>query len=281
MDRLPFGVAGLDGMIGGGAPAGSVVLLAGDAGAGAREFLYTAGIMNGLAEEDESQFDLHYGEINDDARLAEEIHYVSLTSSESQVREEMQFVMEDELVSAGAEPIRFVDLSPEYFNASPVPHGWYAEATSDIEALGQRRQRKSVFSALGDYLDEHAHGNLVLLDSLTDLVSLVRDEEGDFDWSDLALLLAGLEKASYRWRGLVLPIVNKETLSTAELGMLMEASDGTLVFEWEAGGSERARTLVVRQFRGVLSQLESENIVRFETEIGDSGFDISDVRKIR
>jgi hypothetical protein len=52
-------------------------------------------------------------------------------------------------------------------------------------------------------------------------------------------------------------------------------------FSWESGGSTRARTLVVKQFRGVLSQIEEENIVQFETELGEAGFDISDVRKIR
>jgi hypothetical protein len=61
----------------------------------------------------------------------------------------------------------------------------------------------------------------------------------------------------------------------------MDAVDGTLLFEWESGGSRRARTMVVQEFRGVLSRLESENIVRFETEIRDGGLDVSDVRKIR
>jgi hypothetical protein len=61
----------------------------------------------------------------------------------------------------------------------------------------------------------------------------------------------------------------------------MDSCSGTLRFQWESGGSTRARTLVVKQFRGVLSQIESENIVQFETELGDAGFDISDVRKIR
>ena len=281
MDRIPFGVSRLDRMIDGGAPAGSVVLLAGDAGAGAREFMYTAGIMSGLAEGGPEHFDMHYGDLDPEARLPDEVHYVSMTTGESQVREEMQFVMEDELVDAGAEPIQFVDLSPEYFQLSPVPHDWYADQPTNIESLGQRRNQRSAFDALGDYLDANAEGNLVLFDSVTDLVSLVRDSGGDFDWADLTMLLQGLEKAAYRWRGLVLPIVNKETLTDQELGMLMEACDGTLLFEWETGGSERARTLVVRQFRGVLSQLEAENIVQFEAEIGDAGYDISSVRKIR
>ncbi|MEF8756830.1 MAG: HTR-like protein [Halobacteriales archaeon] len=281
MARIPFGVSRLDQLISGGAPAGSVVLLAGDAGAGAREFLYTTGIMNGLADADADLFSLHYGDLDDAARRPEEIHYVSVTATEPQVREEMGYVMEDQLVEAGAAPIRFTDLSTEYFRLSPVPRGWYTEQVTDLQALGERRSVDSAFGALGDYLDDHASGNLVLIDSLTDFVSLVRDREREFGWSDLALLLQGLKKASHRWRGLVLPLVNKETLSTAELGMLMEASDGTLLFEWESGGSERARTLIVRQFRGVLSQLEADNIVRFETEIGDAGFDVSDVRKIR
>ena len=50
MDRIPFGIRRLDTTIGGGAPPGSVVLLSGDAGAGAREFMYTSAVMNGLAE---------------------------------------------------------------------------------------------------------------------------------------------------------------------------------------------------------------------------------------
>ncbi len=80
---------------------------------------------------------------------------------------------------------------------------------------------------------------------------------------------------------MVLLLVNADTLTPTQLGRLKEAADGTLRFEWESGGSERARTLVVEQFRSVLSRLEDENVARFETEIHDAGFDISNVRKIR
>ncbi|ESS12608.1 MAG: hypothetical protein A07HR60_00712 [uncultured archaeon A07HR60] len=61
----------------------------------------------------------------------------------------------------------------------------------------------------------------------------------------------------------------------------MAGVNGTFEFSWESGGSQRARTMVVREFGGVLSRLEDENIVRFETEVLDTGFDISDIRKIR
>lgn len=281
MDRIPFGISRLDDIIGGGAPGGSVVLLAGESGAGAREFLYTSGVVNGLAVGGhEDRYGLHYGDLEERAGDPEGIHYVSLTSAEEQVRDEMRFVMDETLVEAGTDAIEFTDLSPEYFQLSPVPRGWYAEETASIEALGDRRDHGTALDALGDYLDEHAQGNLVLLDSVTDIIGLVRGSS-DFDWSDLTLLMHGLEKASHQWGGLILLLVNTDTLTDEELGILMDASDGTLLFEWAAGGSERARTMVVRQFRGVLSQLEAENIVRFETEVGEDGLDISDVRKIR
>ena len=59
MSSVPFGVARLDSILGGGAPPGSVVLLAGESGAGAREFLYTSAAMNALARTDRELFDLY------------------------------------------------------------------------------------------------------------------------------------------------------------------------------------------------------------------------------
>jgi archaellum biogenesis ATPase FlaH len=281
MERIPFGISRLDDIIGGGAPAGSVVLLATESGAGGREMLHTSAVVNGLAIGGQRDaYELHYGDLDERAGDPEEVHYVSLTAQEAQVREEMRFVLEEELVGKAAESIQFADLSPEYFQLSPVPREWYAEEATTIEALGERRERGTALDGLGDYLDAHARGNLVLLDSVTDVVGLVRGSS-EYDWSDLVLLLQGLKKASYRWGGLILMLVNTDTLTDQELGTLSDSCDGTLQFEWAAGGSERARTMVVQEFRGVLSQLEAENIVRFETEIDEDGLDISDVRKIR
>lgn len=90
----------------------------------------------------------------------------------------------------------------------------------------------------------------------------------------------GLEKASYQWGGLILVLVSTEALSNTELGVLKGATGGTLLFQWESGGSKRARTMVVQEFRGVLSRLETENIVN-SRRISTSGLDVSDIRKIR
>ena len=277
MARIPFGVERLDEVVGGGAPPGSVVLLVGEGGAGAREFLYTSAAMNGLAHTDPDLFELYYGESVPET-VPPEVHYVSFTTGEEYIEREMANTMADEVVESALPAVTVRDLSPEYFQLSPVPRSWYAGETQTIADLGQTEGRESVLSALGTYLSDHAAENLVLIDSVTDLVAGVSDE---MRWNDVAMVMKGLEKAANSWGGLILLLVNRETLTDTELGSLEDAASGTFEFEWESGGSKRARTMVVKEFRGVLSRLEQENIVQFETEIGESGFDISDVRKIR
>jgi KaiC/GvpD/RAD55 family RecA-like ATPase len=280
MERVPFGIERFDTTIGGGAPRGSVVLLSGEAGAGAREFMFTTAVMNGLAQTDHDLFDLHYGDITANASLPGAIHYISFTAGEDQLRNEIGMAMGEEIATAGLDTTQFSSLSKNYFHTSPVPRSWYAGDIEDITSLRKRHEdRQSILSALGDLLNEYAHENLVIIDSLSDLVSTV-DDEG-LSWSDVSYLVKGLAKASHHWSGLILLHVNRETLTATQHGQLIDACSGTLRFEWESGGSTRARTLVVKSFQGVLSQIEAENIVKFETDLGDAGFDISDVRKIR
>jgi KaiC/GvpD/RAD55 family RecA-like ATPase len=278
MSSVPFGVARFDSLLDGGAPPGSVVLLAGESGAGAREFLYTSAAMNALARTDEELFDLYYGDTRGDAAVPPEVHYLSFTAGEASITREMRYTMVDEIVDAAVDGIDFRDLSPEFFQLSPIPREWYEGETTTITDLGDRDRYDDVLTAFGDYLTEHAAGNLVCIDSVTDLVSVVSD---DLEWSDIAMVMKGLKKAAYRWQGLLLVLVNVDSLTEQEFGTLMDAAGGTLQFAWESGGSKRARTMFVREFRGVLSQIEAENIVRFETEVHDGGLDISDVRKIR
>jgi len=278
MERLPFGVARIDNILQGGAPPGSTLLLAGESGAAARTFAQTSAAMNVLDEADPDLFDLYYGDLPANAETPPEVHYLSFTSDREEIAREMGHTMDRDIVDAVRDEIAFRDFSPEYFQLSPIPREWYMGEATTISDLGKRQTTDDVLSALGDYLSEHAPGNLVVIDSISDLVGATGE---DIEWSDVTTLLRGLTKASHSWDGLILLLVNIDSLTDTQYGQLMDASEGTFEFVWESGGSQRGRTMVVRQFRGVLSQLEEENIVRFETEIHEGGFDISDVRKIR
>lgn len=280
MERIPFGIQRLDSTIDGGAPRGSVVLLSGEAGAGAREFMYTTAIMNGLAKNEDDLFDLHYGDVASNAALPDSIHYISFTHDKDQLAAEIDMSMDEEVSRRGLGPINFVSLTHNYFHKSPVPRNWYAEETTDITSLRKRHEdREELMTSLGDTVSRRAPGSLVIIDSFSDLVAAAGG--GDVEWSDINFLAKGLSKAAHDWGALILIHVNFETLSETQHGQLVDDCSGTLRFQWETGGSNRARTLVVKNFRGVLSQIEAENIVKFETDLGDAGFDISDVRKIR
>lgn len=279
MDRIPFGIRQLDTIVKGGAPMGSVVLLAGEAGAGSREFIHTSALVNALGTgDDDDLYDQYYGDPAAEAVQPEEVHYVSFTANSGELADEMRLAMDDDVVDDGLELVEFHDMSERYFHVSPVPRDWYAEQTTDIRDLRQRNEREDLLGSLGSKLSEVASNNLIVIDSLSDLVAA---QGVELSWSDISFLVKGLQKAAHSWNGLILVHLNHETLSSTQFGQLSEAVDGTMCFEWESGGSTRARTLVVKQFRGVLSQIEAEDIVRFETDIGDAGFDISDVRKIR
>jgi archaellum biogenesis ATPase FlaH len=280
MSRIPFGIRQLDTTIDGGAPPGSVVLLAGEGGAGSREFMHTSAMLNALATGDEELHDLYYGDLAANAAPPEEVHYVSFTTSESRFTEEVAITMDDEIVEAGIDGVEYHDLSEQYFHRSPIPREWYAEKTGSITDLRARQERDDILGTLGDLLAEHATGNLVIIDSITDLVSTSGSGQ-QLSWSDIAFLAKGLQKGAGSWNGLILAHVNSNTVTETEYGQLVDGVAGTLEFQWASGGSTRARTLVVKQFRGVLSQIADEDIVQFETEINDDGFDISDVRKIR
>jgi len=278
MALLPFGVERLDSVLGGGAPPGNSVLVAGESGAGGREFAYTSAAMNALSLADPELFDLYYGELDEGAERPEAVHYISLSAGEGYVERELRYVMADEIVDAVVDEIQFQDFSEEYFQLSSIPREWYVGEATSLRDLSGGENREEVLSAVGEYLSDNAQGNVIVLDSLTELVDAAG---GEIDWDDVAMLARGLGKAAHSWGCLLLAIVNVETLTEIQYGQLMDASGGTLEFRWESGGSQRARTMVVREFRGILSQLESENIVQFETEIHDGGLDISDVRKIR
>ncbi|WP_313694427.1 RAD55 family ATPase [Halorarum halobium] len=278
MARMPFGVAQLDSVLGGGSPKGNAVLVAGESGAGAREFAYTSAAMNALATTDADLFDLYYGDLDGDAVPPEEVHYISFTAGGEYVERELRFTMADEIVDSAVEAVEFTDFAPEYFQLSSIPPEWYLGETTSLRDLGRGQNRDGVLTALGEYLTDNAPGNLVVIDSVTDLIGA---GGGEIGWEDVAMLVRGLGKAAHSWGGLLLVVANTDTIDDRQLGQLVDGSGGTFQFSWESGGSQRARTMVVREFRGVLSQLEAENIVRFETEIHDGGLDISDVRKIR
>ena len=276
MERIPFGISRLDTTLSGGAPRGSVVLLTGEAGAGGREFMYTSAVMNGTAQTDPELFELHYGQRARNTALPEEIHYLSFTDNYAQFEQELELSMETELARAGLERIEFKSLADSYFRTSAVPREWYVdESTSRGTYPGEQQ---NIVNLTGDILNERAPDNLVVIDSLSDLVSATGEQ---LEWADIVYFVKGLRRVAHEWGGLILLHVDHDTLTETEQGQLVNSCSGALRFKWSTGGNVLARTLMLKSFRGILSQIDEDDLVELESELGGSGFTVSDVRKIR
>ncbi|MDY7080914.1 MAG: HTR-like protein [Halobacteria archaeon] len=277
--KIPLGIPTLDSMFNGGVPSGSSILLSSDVGAGASEFAYTSAAMVSMARHDPELFSIYHDRGDTDGDLPEEVHYVSFVRGEDDVQMELESVLNDDMYGVFTDNMVFKDFSREYFHNTVVPRSWVEEDVLSLESLGSagNGDDENVLSAFADYLDEHASNNLVIIDSLTELV---RATKGKIEWGDLLVLLSGLQRACKSWNGLIYALVNKDTLEERKHQEIASIFDGIIHFNWEEGEMERQRTMHVGSFRGIMSELSEKENDKFETAVTGEGFEISSIRKI-
>lgn len=216
MKRFPFGVADLDSAVGGGVFKGNLVLLEGESGAGARQLLHTSAVMNSLYGTDPDLFALLYGNVHPQAEIPREVHYVSFTSGIDEIRDDLKHTMEEEMVEKGVRGIQFQTFANEYFKlGSPRSRteGPENAAGNDAESLLREDEESILYTgkleeqeeALGGseglvgmfgaealielfqrYVRKNLQGNLLIVDSLTDLILASKEE---VNWSDVVAMV--------------------------------------------------------------------------------------------
>ncbi|HMK46163.1 MAG TPA: ATPase domain-containing protein, partial [Methanocella sp.] len=161
-NKIPTGISSFDPMIKGGFPAGALVLLLGEVGAGSQEFTYTSVLMLSQMKADGIQ--LKHG-----LKLPERVVYISFTKS----RENVFNSLATYRIANQADIRRsmtFIDLSGTYFAKSHVPLHWTTDDAVTLKNMGMPQKTKSLIETLIETLEAHAPGNLVIIDSLTDLL---------------------------------------------------------------------------------------------------------------
>ncbi len=276
LSRIPTGIESLDYILQGGLPSGSLVLLLGELGSGDFEFAITSCVrlLTGTANG------------NTKAMLPGKVIYISITRSETDIMKEIAFSFPDFYESLQKsireQRFEFKDFSESYFVDSFIPASWLSssETASSIESLKWNKEKNNLIDALIGYLDKNAKESLVIIDSLTALAQYCLER---IDWSDMILFLRGLQRASKNWEGLIYAILNDGIFENREQEEIMECMDGVFVFDWEKlGPTQRNRIMYLKKFRGLLTGMEQENIVNFETQITpQKGFEVSNIKRIR
>lgn len=263
--RVPTGIADFDQMSGG-FPAGSVVLLLGDSGAGHQEFALTSAAHLMFHFDEERLYRFYVPLDRPNQVFPRGVGYVSLTRSREQVLQEVDGSFEPVYKEVLDRHLQFQDLSPSYFADTVVPSSWAAIGDQGLLAASQSGGTfgDGPLAALAGAIEATGRSNLVVVDSLTDL--LVRR---GVETSDLLTLLKGLRRRAKRWDGLVYLLLTRGVTSTDTEQALVDSVDAVLTFSWSQNPlrSSRQRTLLVTKSMPVLSHVPHEHQGRFVVRI--------------
>jgi len=263
--RVPTGVPDFD-YLTGGVPSGSVILLWGEAGAGHQEFALTSAAHLMLHYDFPRLHEFYLGSAKGPFLYPEGVVYVSTSRSKAQVLDEVKGSFEATYGEVLGRHLTFIDLSREYFQDTVVPSAWAAVPSP---LLGARSPTPGAdagpLRALADGIDQAAGRQLVIIDSLTDL--LVRR---GVEASDLLTLLKGLRRRAKEWNAIVYLILSQGVAPNAVEQAVIDSVDGVLHFSWTTSPSHshRQRTMLIEKFMPVLSRVPAEYHGRFVIRIG-------------
>lgn len=269
LPRIPTGVPDFD-YLTGGLPAGSVVLLLGEAGAGHQEFALTSAVHLMLYYDEPTLHQFYLGSAKGPFVYPEGVAVVSVSRSREQVLTEVRESFHGFYPDVLMRHLVFHDLSPSYFRDTVVPSAWSSLPGALLGgAPAAASSPDGPVRALADALDSCGAHNVVIVDSLTDL--LVRD---GIDPKDLLTLLKGLRRRAKEWNGLVYLLLSEGVAPAATEQAVIDSVDGVLHFRWAASPnhSHRARAMLIEKFMPVLSRLPAEHhgtfVIRINSENG-------------
>lgn len=262
--RIPSGIADFD-QVSGGFPAGSVVLLLGETGAGHQEFALTSAT-HLMFHYDEQQLHRFYLAVDrENYRFPRSVAYVSLTRSREQVLQELSASFDELYRNVFERHLTFLDLSGAYFADTIVPTAWSAPTGGLLASVsGSRSSTDSVLTALASSVEQGGPDNVLIVDSLTDLLA-----RPGVAVAELLALVKGLRRRAKSWNGVVYLLLSHGVASADTEQALADSVDAVLSFSWNQSPtrSTRQRTLLVAKSMPVLTHVPHEHQGRFVIRI--------------
>ena len=260
--RIPTGVGDFD-SVAGGIPVGSVVLLTGEAGAGHQEFALTSATHLMFSYDAERMHKFYLGSVKGNFVYPAGVAYVSLSRSREQVVREVEISFEPSHYSSFVRHLIFHDLSSIYFSDTVVPRSWAQTSAPLLAQLADSTPATTSsdpLDAIVRAVEQDGNGNVVIVDSLTDL--LVRR---NLDTESILTLVKGLRRRAKEWGGVVYLLLSRGVAPAATEQALADSVDGVFSFTWSTHPlrSTRQRTMLIEKFMPVLSHVPHEHQGRF------------------
>ncbi|MDR2856060.1 MAG: hypothetical protein LBV40_07935 [Methanomicrobiales archaeon] len=274
---IPTGIPSFDSLLSNGIPPGSFILLIGESGAGCEEFAYTSiASLSRLKAQSEPKLTTRI-------TLPQRILHITITRRKEDVIQDISRGFARDMRSE-LRNVHFADLSDIYFHKSLVPIQWYSknhDTTEQREAKADTKSQLSdnILTELSNRLDQTPHQSLIVLNTLTELVTLFPAKT---TWPEFTAYLRGLQRALKMWGSCMYLILTHGILNPWQECELADISDAVVHFKWEVTPTaKRQRVLFIDKFRGVLPQLEEKELVKFAVRITPShGFEVSNIRAV-
>jgi KaiC/GvpD/RAD55 family RecA-like ATPase len=274
---MPTGVADFDSILNGGLPAGSVVLLLGDVGAGQLEFCLTSAAKIGLVLENPKSLEFFLGHAAKHSKLPEKLSYITFSKSKQDILQEVALSFNRDYHDSLVKRLEFKDFSEKYFMRTIVPPHWVQESKPN-KLFSSGESDRSLLEDFVAFFDENSNNSMIIVDSLTDLIMTE-----SVPFSDLIAVLKGLKRMAKNWKCLIYLILTDDILDKRKQQMIIDSVDGVLRFEWSKSvhSSNRQRYMYVEKFMPVLATMEQERIMRFATLVtSQSGFVVIDTERV-
>lgn len=262
MKKYATGIESFDLNIGGGFPQGSVILLLGDVGAGNSEFLYTSISKTNIARKFTKEKDIVF---------PDKIHYLSFSKSKEDILQEVQYSFTEEHFNSIQNSLNFHDFSDLYFNKTII------HLTKLSFAMKKERIEDNEIKILANFFDENAKDNVIIIDSLTDLLT-----SPHLHFNDILAFLKVVQRMAKNWGGIIYFLLTKDILEKNKEELIADVVDGVIVFSWSGlGSTKRRRDVYIKKFRGLMPRMEQEKIAKLEVKITPkTGFEVANVRMI-
>ncbi len=276
MQRIPTGVNDLDGIIKGGVPAGSTVLLFGELGAGNIEFAYTSAAKLILAKIHPERKESLLGYTAKSALLPEKVIYITFSRSKEDILREIENAFSEEFHKAISENVEFKDFSGEYFKDSVVPSKW--SGNPSVPSFLSDSSERNLLESFANYIDSVGDKAMIIVDSLTDL--LINEK---INPKDVVMTIKALQRVSKKWNGVIYFLLARDVLDTRLERMILDSVDGVLSFTWskQERSSRRQRYLYVEKFTSLFPHLGESKIARFVTMVTrDGGYIVINMERI-
>ena len=158
-----------------------------------------------------------------------------------------------------------------------VPSSWTHD--KGASSLFAEETNSDILEEMVHFLEEKAEDNMIVIDSLTDLLT-----NSSIENDKLVTVIKGMRRASKKWGGVIYLLLSRGIVEKSMEYLLIDSVDGVLSFEWSKSRhtSQRQRYMFVEKFMSVLPHLKREKIARFTAEVSDyAGYTVVNYEKIR